>query len=214
MFPDAERILLMRLLAFAAPLLAACSVAAIAQTVSDDPYVWLEEKDSARSLAWVEAHNAVTVKRLEADARYRTLYDEALALASAKDRIPMPRFLGGEIYNFWQDADHLRGIWRKTTLADYRTAAPKWQTVLDIDALGKAEGKSWVYKGADCLLPDETRCLISLSDGGEDATEVREFDLVTGKFVEGGFVLPRAKSDVTWEDRDTCWCPPNGRRAT
>ena len=192
----------MRLLAFAAPLLAACSVAAIAQTVSEDPYIWLEEKDSPRSLAWVESHNAVTVKRLEADARYKTLYDEALALASAKDRIPMPRFLGGEIYNFWQDADHLRGIWRKTSLADYRIASPKWQTVLDIDALGKAEGKSWVFKGAQCLLPDETRCLISLSDGGEDATEVREFDLVTGGFVEGGFVLPRAKSDVTWEDRD------------
>ena len=155
MFPNAERILPMRLLALAAPLLAACSVTAIAQTVSDDPYIWLEEKDAPRSLAWVEAHNAVTVKRLEADARYKTLYDEALALASAKDRIPMPRFVGGEIYNFWQDADHLRGIWRKTTLADYRTAAPKWQTVLDIDALGKAEGKSWVYKGADCLLPDE-----------------------------------------------------------
>ena len=88
--------------------------------MSEDPYIWLEEKDSPRSLAWVEAHNAVTVKRLEADARYKTLYDEALALASAKDRIPMPRFLGGEIYNFWQDADHLRGIWRKTSLADYR----------------------------------------------------------------------------------------------
>ena len=212
----------MRLLAFAAPLLAAPMlvvgpVSAIAQTaaetaVNDDPYIWLEEKDSARSLAWVETHNAVTVKRLEADPRYATLYGEALALASAKDRIPMPRFLGGEIYNFWQDADHLRGIWRKTSLADYRNPAPKWQTVLDIDALGKAEGKSWVYKGAQCLLPDETRCLISLSDGGEDAIEVREFDLLTGKFVEGGFVLPRAKSDVTWEDRDhllvgTEWTP-------
>ena len=134
----------MRLLALALPLVAFGS-AAIAQTVNEDPYIWLEEKNSPRSLAWVEAHNAVTVKRLEADARYATLYDEALVLASAKDRIPAPRFLGGEIYNFWQDADHLRGIWRKTSLADYRTAAPKWQTVLDIDALGKAEGKSWVF---------------------------------------------------------------------
>ena len=192
----------MRLPVLAASLLAACSVSAFAQTVSDDPYVWLEEKDSPRSLEWVEAHNAVTVKRLEADPRYATLYGEALALASAKDRIPTPRFIGGEIYNFWQDADHLRGIWRKTTLADYRSAVPKWQTVLDIDALGKAEGKSWVFKGAQCLQPDETRCLISLSDGGEDAVEVREFDLVTGRFVDGGFRLPRAKSDFAWEDRD------------
>ena len=202
----------MRLLAIVAPLLAACSVSALAQSVSDDPYIWLEQKDSPRSLTWVEAHNAVTVKRLEADPRYATLYNEALALASAKDRIPLPRFIGGEIYNFWQDAEHLRGIWRKTTLVDYRTAAPKWQTVLDIDALGKAEGKSWVFKGAQCLLPDETRCLISLSDGGEDAVEVREFDLVTERFVEGGFRLPRAKSDVAWQDRDhllvsTEWTP-------
>ena len=176
----------MRLLALAVTLLAACSVSAIAQTssqspVSDDPYIWLEEKDSARSLAWVEAHNAVTVKRLEADPRYATLYGEALALASAKDRIPLPSFIGGAIYNFWQDADHLRGIWRKTTLADYRTARPTWQTVLDIDALGKAEGKSWVFKGAQCLQPDETRCMIALSDGGEDATELREFDLTTAQ---------------------------------
>ena len=202
----------MRLLAFAPPLLAACSVSAIAQTVNDDPYIWLEEKDSARSLAWVEAHNAVTVKRLEADPRYSTLYDEALALASAKDRIPMPRFLGGEIYNFWQDGDHLRGIWRKTTLASYRTASPQWQTVLDIDALGRAEGKSWVWKGAQCLQQTETRCLVSLSDGGEDATEVREFDMATGRFVEGGFRLPRAKSDVAWEGENhllvaTEWTP-------
>ena len=177
-------------------------MSANAQTADVDPYIWLEQKDSPRSLAWVEAHNAVTVKRLEADPRYATLYDEALTLASAKDRIPLPRFIGGEIYNFWQDAEHVRGIWRKTTLADYRTAAPKWQTVLDIDALGKAEGKSWVFKGAQCLQPDETRCLVSLSDGGEDAVEVREFDLATAKFVEGGFGLPRAKSDVAWEDRD------------
>jgi prolyl oligopeptidase len=193
-------------------LLLAVSPAAAAQDVTDDPYVWLEEKDSPRALAWVEAHNEVTVKRLESDPRYATLYAEALALASAKDRIPMPRFLGGAIYNFWQDADHLRGIWRKTTLASYRTAAPEWATVLDIDALGKAEGKSWVWKGAQCLQPAETRCLVSLSDGGEDAVEVREFDLVTGGFVPGGFRLPRAKSDVAWEDADhllvaTEWTP-------
>ncbi|MDP3674760.1 MAG: prolyl oligopeptidase family serine peptidase [Novosphingobium sp.] len=202
----------MRLLALALPLLAVCSAAAVAQGVSDDPYIWLEEKDSPRALAWVEARNAVTVKKLEADPRYATLYSEALALASAKDRIPMPRFIGGEIYNFWQDADHLRGIWRKTSLANYRTANPQWQTVLDIDALGKAEGKSWVWKGAQCLQPAETRCLVSLSDGGEDAVEVREFDLATGRFVEGGFRLPRAKSDFAWEDENhllvaTEWSP-------
>ncbi|WP_423140640.1 prolyl oligopeptidase family serine peptidase [Parablastomonas sp. CN1-191] len=167
-----------------------------------DPYQWLEEWTTPRVMEWVNAHNAVTEKRLEADPRYQQLYDQALAIAGARDRIPAPSFLNGEIYNFWQDAEHLRGIWRKTTLASYRTANPEWKTVLDIDALGKAEGKSWVYKGADCLRPAERLCLVALSDGGADAVEVREFDLQTGQFVAGGFHLPDGKHDFTWEDKD------------
>ena len=168
-----------------------------------DPYLWLEDVSSDRSMAWVNAHNAVAEKRLEADARYGANYADALAIAGAKDRIPQPEFLHGEVYNFWQDPGHLRGIWRKTTLADYRSADPHWTTVLDIDALNAAEGRSWVFKGADCLKPEETRCLISLSNGGEDAVEVREFDLAAGRFVDGGFHLPRGKHRTAWEDRDT-----------
>ena len=167
-----------------------------------DPYIWLEEASSPKAMAWVEAHNARTTKVLQADPRYATLYQEALTITGAKERIPAPEFLNGEIYNFWQDPDHLRGLWRKTSLADYRSAEPHWTTVLDIDALGKAEGKSWVFKGADCLRPAERLCLISLSDGGEDAVEIREFDLATGAFVSGGFHLPRGKHRVAWEDRD------------
>jgi prolyl oligopeptidase len=163
-------------------------------------------------MAWVDAHNAVTTKALEADARYQTLYQQALDIAAAKDRIPEPEFTHGEIFNFWHDADHLRGIWRKTSLGDYQSADPHWTTVLDIDALGKAEGKSWVFHGADCLPPDQRRCLISLSDGGEDASEVREFDLDRSAFVEGGFHLPRGKHRIAWEDEDhllisTEWAP-------
>ncbi len=169
---------------------------------STDPYLWLESVDSPRAMAWVNARNAYSTGVLEADPRYKTLYDEALAIAGAKDRIPLPTFTHGAIYNFWQDPDHLRGIWRMTTLASYRTDAPDWKTVIDIDALGKAEGKSWVWHGERCLEPDERRCLISLSDGGEDAVVVREFDLDTGKFVAGGFDLPRAKHAVAWEDAD------------
>ncbi|WP_395337576.1 prolyl oligopeptidase family protein [Novosphingobium sp. BL-8H] len=177
-----------------------------------DPWIWLEDLDGARSMEWVKAHNAVTEKRLEADPRYQTFYNQALTIMGAQDRIPAPRFLNGQIYNFWQDEQHLRGIWRRTTLADYRNAQPSWQTVLDIDALGKAEGKSWVFKGADCLQPEERLCLISLSDGGEDAVEVREFDLATGTFVQGGFHLPRAKQGMSWIDSDhlmvaTEWTP-------
>ena len=174
-----------------------------APTAPADPYIWLEQVSSPPAMAWVNSHNAKSQAVLESDPRYAELYSEALALASARDRIPAPSFTHGEIYNFWNDADHLRGIWRKTSLADYRTASPHWTTVLDIDALGKAEGKSWVFHGAECLRPDERRCLINLSDGGEDADEVREFDLDTGRFVEGGFHLPRGKHRVAWEDADT-----------
>ena len=180
----------------------ALSSPALAQDTSDDPYIWLEDVSSPRSMEWVESHNAETVKRLEADPRYATLYNEALEIAGAKDRIPSPSFVHGEVFNFWQDADHLRGIWRKTSLADYRTAQPTWTTVLDIDAINAAEGKSFVFKGASCLPPDESRCLIQLSVGGEDAVEVREFDLDTNQFVADGFNLPKGKQDVAWEDRD------------
>jgi prolyl oligopeptidase len=168
-----------------------------------DPFIWLEEVSSPRSMAWVQHQNETTTNRLEADPRYARNYAEALEIAGAKDRIPEPEFVHGEIYNFWQDPDHLRGIWRKTTLDDYTSPQPHWTTVLDIDALNKAEGKSWVFKGAELLRPDETRCMIELSDGGEDAVVAREFDLDAGKFVDGGFTLPRGKHRIAWENKDT-----------
>ena len=181
---------------------AAAQAPANAEASADDPYIWLEEWTTPRVMAWVEAHNATTLSRLEADPRYASLYNDALAIAGAKDRIPSPSFVHGEVFNFWQDPDHLRGIWRKTSLADYRTDNPTWTTVLDIDAINKAEGKSFVWKGASCLPPDEKRCLVQLSEGGEDAVEVREFDLDSNSFVAGGFNLPKSKQDVTWEDQD------------
>lgn len=181
---------------------AALAVAAHAQANSDDPYLWLEEVSSQRAMDWVNAHNAKSTAVLEADPRYPRYYEEALALAQARDRIPFGRFLNGQIYNFWQDADHVRGIWRRTTLAGYQAPQPAWDTVLDLDALAAAEKANWVYKGASCARPAERRCLVSLSDGGEDAVTVREFDLPSGKFVADGFVLPKGKQRVAWEDED------------
>ncbi|MCM8730323.1 prolyl oligopeptidase family protein [Hephaestia sp. GCM10023244] len=176
----------------------------MAQTAAtDDPYIWLEDKDGAKALAWVEAENAKTLPRLENDPRYRTFYDEAVAIAAAEDRIPYPDQRGGRILNFWRDTANPHGLWRATTAASYATAAPEWTTLLDLDALGKAEGKTWVWKGATCLQPEERRCLVSLSVGGEDAVTVREFDLATGTFVAGGFDLPISKQDVAWIDKDT-----------
>jgi prolyl oligopeptidase len=168
-----------------------------------DPNQWLEDVNSPKSLDWVRQQDAHARAVLEADPHYKTFFNEALAIGQAPDRIPAPAQINGAIYNFWQDASHVRGIWRHTTPDDYRTAAPHWSTVLDVDALAKAEHANWVYKGANCLEPQEQRCLITLSDGGEDAAVEREFDLTTGAFVPGGFNLPRAKTAVDWENADS-----------
>jgi len=197
------------LVALAIPSLVGAQTAA---TDAADPYIWLEDANGAKAMDWVNAHNAKATSVLEADPRYATLYKEALEIAEAKDRIPAGTFLHGEIYNFWQDADHVRGVWRKTSLASYETTNPHWTTVLDVTALGKAEGKSWVFKGAPCARPAQKRCLIQLSEGGEDAVTLREFDLDTGKFVDGGFVIPKSKARVAWEDENTllisnAWAP-------
>ncbi len=185
------------------------SGSALAQTTAmtkadaADPYIWLEDKDGAKPLAWVEAENARTLPRLQNDPRYATFHAEALAIASAKDRIPMPDQRFGRIYNFWRDAEHPHGLWRWTSEADYAAAAPNWTVALDLDALGKAEGKEWVWKGATCLQPEERLCLVALSEGGEDAVTYREFDLSTGQFVKGGFTLPTSKQNASWVDKDT-----------
>ena len=196
-------------------LLISLTLPAISQAQNSDPAdtnIWLEEVSSPQAMAWVEHQNETTTNRLEADPRYARNYAEALEIAGAKDRIPGPEFVHGEIFNFWQDPEHLRGIWRKTTLDHYTSQQPHWTTVLDIDALNKAEGKSWVFKGAAFLRPDETRCMIELSDGGEDAVVAREFDIEAGKFVDGGFTLPRGKHRIAWENKDilliaTDWTP-------
>jgi prolyl oligopeptidase len=169
----------------------------------DDPFVWLEQVDGERAMAWVRAEDAKTATVLEQDARYAGLFKDALEIAEAKDRIPDPQLIGGRILNRWQDADHVRGIWRRTSLADYRKSAPAWTTILDLDALAAAEKANWFWSGADCEEPAERRCMIGLSDGGEDAVTLREFDLRSARFVDGGFSLPRGKQHAAWQDADT-----------
>ncbi|ALL15039.1 prolyl oligopeptidase family serine peptidase [Caulobacter henricii] len=170
----------------------------------DDPYLWMEEIEGTRAMDWAKARNGKTLPVLQGDARYATLEAQALAILNAKDRVPGVSFGGdGSLRNFWQDASHVRGLWRQTTLESYRTAEPVWETILDIDALSKAENANWVYKGASCLPPEETRCLITLSNGGKDAVTVREFDTSTRSFVAGGFNLPEGKQNYSWLDKDT-----------
>lgn len=168
-----------------------------------DDHLALEQVDGAEAMAFVAEENRKSLAALTGDPRYETFRAEAQAILTATDRIPSPSFLGDGIGNFWQDATNPKGVWRRTTLDSYRTATPQWETLLDIDALSKAEGKDWVFKGADCLTPDDTRCLINLSDGGKDAVIVREFDLTTKRFVDAGFSLPEGKHRIEWLDRDT-----------
>jgi prolyl oligopeptidase len=168
-----------------------------------DPNQWLEQVESPKALDWVRAEDARTFGVLKADPHYQQIFDQSLAVAEAADRIPMPQFLGGEIYNLWQDADHVQGIWRHTSLAQFRTATPAWTTLIDLDALSKSEGKHWVWKHVTCWHPEDRRCLISLSDGGEDAVLTREFDLASGKFLADGFTVPHAKQSAVWESADS-----------
>jgi prolyl oligopeptidase len=170
---------------------------------SDDPFIWLEEVEGEAALGWVRRENARSLAALEADPRYAALYEAALAIVAAPDRIPYSRFLGDRLVNFWQDATHVRGIWRATSLASFRTAEPQWRTLLDIDALSAAEGRNWVFHGAAVLPPEDRRALVSLSDGGKDADEAREFDISAAQFVPGGFLLPEGKQSATWLDADT-----------
>jgi len=190
-----------RMLAFTAAV--AFGGAAVAQSQENDPYLWLEDVSSPRAMSWVETHNKKATDVLETDPRYQRFYAQALEIAQAKDRIPTGSFIGGQVYNFWQDNDHIRGIWRRTSTDSYASGKPQWETVLDLDALAASEKANWVWKGAQCARPLERRCLINLSDGGEDAVTIREFDLATRSFVKGGFVLPKGKQRVDWENENT-----------
>jgi prolyl oligopeptidase len=194
----------------AAPALAqaAQDAAGFAQTDATDPYLWLEEVEGDRALEWVRAQNEISLGTLQGDPRYQGLHDQALAILEARDRIPGPGFSGttggGEVItNFWQDATNVRGLWRMTTQDGYLDAEPAWQTILDVDALSAAEGANWVWRGANCLSPDDRMCLVTLSDGGKDAVTVREFDRDARTFVDGGFVLPESKGGASWIDADT-----------
>ncbi|HEY7799253.1 MAG TPA: prolyl oligopeptidase family serine peptidase, partial [Hyphomonadaceae bacterium] len=168
-----------------------------------DEVLWLEDINGERAMEWVKSENEKTKAVLEADPRYGAFQKEALAILTAQDRTPTPRFRAGGIDNFWQDQTNVHGLWRQTTLESYRSADPKWDAVLDIDALSKAENANWIYKGSDCLEPAETLCLVSLSDGGKDAVVVREFDARAKKFVEGGFRIPEGKHRISWLDQNT-----------
>lgn len=169
---------------------------------ASDPFLWLEDVNGARAIEWVKAENAKTLSVLQKDPRFPAFYATARTIGEAKDRIPSPQFVNGRVYNFWQDAHHVRGIWRTTSLSSYASVTPAWKTVIDLDVLAKTERKNWIWSGTDCDSPSRHRCLVELSEGGEDAVTVREFDLARGAFVPNGFVLARGKQSATWATDD------------
>lgn len=179
------------------------------KAIHDDDFTYLEDVTGEKALAFANAHDAVVEKELGGTPRAKEIEDRLTAIMSSKDKIPGPSQANGKIRNFWTDKDHQRGLWRETTLAEYKKAEPAWTTLIDIDALNKTESASYVYKGADCLYPKYKKCLVSLSKGGGDATIVREFDTDKKEFVKGGFELPEGKHDLSWKDENTIYVGTN-----
>ena len=167
----------------------------------DDPYLWLEEVDGASAVAWVESQNRHTLARF-GDARFAADRDLMAAIFDRPDNIPLIGRRGTRVYNFWKDDAHPRGLWRATSLASFRTEAPDWEILLDLDALAAAEDEDWIWGGATTLPGSHDRAILMLSRGGADAHVLREFDLTAGDFVAGGFFLPEAKGGAEWLDRD------------
>ena len=173
--------------------------------VTDDQYAWMEEVTGDKPLEWVRAQNARTEAEITTTQGFKQLEAGILKMLDSDAKIPGVQKIGDYYYNFWKDQNHERGIWRRTTLEEYRKPQPQWDTVLDLDALNKAEGENWVWHGANCLRPEYTRCLIALSRGGADANVTREFDLGTRQWVKDGFFRSEAKGALGWKDADTVY---------
>lgn len=172
-------------------------------TLEEDPYLWLEDVLGEKALAWVREHNQKTQDHFESSDEFEQLRAALLKILDSDERIPFVSRRGEYYYNFWRDKEHERGLWRRTTLDEYRKAEPEWEILLDLDALAAEEDENWVWDGASVLKPDYDLALIGLSRGGADASVTREFNLQTKTFVEGGFERPEAKGGISWIDRDT-----------
>ena len=182
-------------------LLLSTALAAPVNHLENDPHAWLEDVYSDTSLDWVRGHNETTVADLAQSEAFTSLQSKLRSILESDERIPYVAYREGHLYNVWRDAQNPRGLWRRTTMESYRTETPEWELILDLDALGTAEEENWVWHGSTCL-PETTRCLVRLSRGGADADVVREFDTASKAFIDGGFVLPEAKTRVSWIDQD------------
>ncbi|RFF26422.1 MULTISPECIES: prolyl oligopeptidase family protein [unclassified Wenzhouxiangella] len=191
-----------------AAILMAGIVAPVSTMAHDDPWLWLENVEGENALAWARGQNERSLDHIQAHELFEPIHERALEILTSDDRIAYPALRGGEVYNFWRDDEHVRGIWRKTSLDSYRGESPDWDVILDVDALAEREERNWVWAGADCRYPDYDRCIVGLSVGGADAAVRREFDLQTREFVEDGFRLDESKSSITWRDHDSVFLGP------
>ena len=169
----------------------------------EDPYLWLEDIEGEETLAWARERNEETLAALQGNPEYERLFEKNLAVYDSQERIAYPAIRGEHLFNFWRDASNQRGLWRRTTVEEYRKDEPAWEVLLDLDALAEEENENWVWGGSSCLPPAYDRCLVSLSRGGADASVTREFDVPSKSFVTDGFNLPEAKGGATFIDRDT-----------
>jgi prolyl oligopeptidase len=169
---------------------------------ASDPHLWLEDVEGVAALDWVRAQNTLSSAELQGLPQFAALHERLKTIFNSQDRIPYVSLHDGYYYNFWRDASHVRGIWRRCTPEQFVLDEPAWDTVIDMDRLAADEGENWVWAGASFLYHDQ-RCLLSLSRGGGDAHVVREYDLATRSFVADGFILPEAKGRAAWIDRDT-----------
>ena len=187
----------------AAFLLGLFMIASTNVIAQEDPYLWLEDVMGDKAIAWVKEQNAKTQKLLEAAPQFAAIRDKTLEMVNSRARIPAVYKRGDWFYNFWQDEKNVRGLWRRTSMAEYKKPEPSWETVLDLDQLARDEKENWVWKGSTCLYPKYERCLLSLSRGGADATVTREFDTSRKSFVADGFQLKEAKGSAGWIDANT-----------
>lgn len=174
----------------------------------DDPYLWLEEIQGGKALQWAEEQNEHSLKFIKSHPWFEPIHDQVLEIFTSEERIAYPSLRGDDVYNFWRDAEHVRGIWRITSREDYRHPEPSWEVIIDVDQLAEEEEQNWVWAGPQIRYPDYDRALIRLSIGGADAAVLREFDMETRRFVEDGFQLDESKSFLSWRDRDTVFLSP------
>lgn len=179
------------------------SIITIISKAQNDQYMWLENVDDQKSLEWVEKWNEKTLNVLTNQPDYKNIYEKSLEIYNSTDRIAAPSIYGNFIYNFWQDEQHPRGIWRRTSIQDYLNGDPTWETIIDIDSISKKDNEKYVFKGASGLFPKYDKFMVKLSKGGGDAVIIREFDAKTKQFVEDGFYIPEAKGSTSWIDENT-----------